>query len=331
MTHRIESFGMDDTRIGEWREVHAPVDDRGAGDPPPAEWRCWLALHDGRPVARLATGFADDMTDAPGRSGLIGWYEATDAAAGVALLRRARKELAGAGVGRVLGPIQGSTWGRYRLVLPPEPGDAAPDHPFLTEPRNPPEYPSHFRAAGFAPLLDYESRIVPHPRPDPAHDGAAERLRAAGISIRPLDPAAFEAELQAIYDLSLSTFAANPFYTPIPFRDFRAIYDPVRPLLDPALVHLADDREGKLIGFVFAFADPLATKDAARIVLKTLATAPAARGLGLGGFLTDEVHREAAERGAATIHALMQRSNVSVRISSGRESRLFRRYALFGA
>ena len=331
MNHRIESFGTDDSRMAGWRAVHAEVGNRAPDDSLLAGWTCWLALRDGRPVARLATGSAMDMTGAPGRSGLIGWYEATDAAAGVALLRGAREGLAEAGAARVLGPIHGSTWARYRLALPPAPGDPTPERAFLTEPQNPPEYPAHFGAAGFKPVLEYESRIVSHPRPDPARGEAAERLRAAGITIRPLDPSAWDAELRAIYDLSLSAFAANPFYTPISFSDFRAMYERARPLLDPALVRLAHNGAGELIGFVFAFADPLATKDAARIVLKTLATAPAARGLGLGGFLTDEVHRGAAERGAATIHALMQRSNISVRISSSRESRLFRRYALFGA
>ena len=103
------------------------------------------------------------------------------------------------------------------------------------------------------------------------------------------------------------------------------------PLLDPNLVLLAYDDRDRLVAFVLAFRDPFGPPDLPRIILKTLATDPSARGLGLGGFLTDAIGRVAAERGATVIHALMESSNLSKRISSHHESVLFRRYALFAS
>lgn len=325
---RIETLDQDDAARA-WSAVReraaAMTPGPAAADKAvPAGWRRLLAWRGGEPAARLAAGVVEGMAGAPGRTGLVGWYEAADADGGVALLRRAREALHGEGAERVVGPLNGSTWARYRLALPPEAGAAPP--PFLSEPQNPAAYPEHFAAAGFTPLLDYESRVV----------GAAQLAAAlpalplpAGVRVCGLDLGAYDAELHAIHALSLAAFAQNPFYTPLGFAAFRAFYERLRPLLDPALVRLAVADDGALLGFVFAFADPWAPPEQPRLVLKTLATAPAARGLGIGAALTDAVHRQAAARGAAVIHALMQCANASLHISHGRASALFRRYRLY--
>ena len=228
----------------------------------------------------------------------------------------------------MVGPLNGSTWARYRLALPPEDGEPGPA-PFLGEPQNPPEYPAHFRAAGFAPLLRYESRRVPEPRPDPGLEPARARLADRGLSVAGLDPAAFDAAVAEIHALSLRAFASNPFYSPLPLEPFREQYRRLRPLLDPELVRLARGPDGRLLGLVFAYPDPLAPHP--RVVLKTLAAAREARGLGLGRVLTDDVHRLAALRGAEVVHALMHVDNASMRVSAHADSRLFRRYALYRA
>jgi GNAT superfamily N-acetyltransferase len=139
----------------------------------------------------------------------------------------------------------------------------------------------------------------------------------------------YEAELRALHALSLEAFAENPFYSPIGLPEFERLYLPLRPMIDPSLVRLAEDSAGRLIGYVFAFPDSLAAAEAPRVVLKTLAVSLEARGWGLGAVLADEIHGEAARRGAAVLHALMQVTNASREISRRSESELFRRYVLF--
>lgn len=328
---QVDAFRPSDAaRMADFAALARAAGESAADEPVPEGAVCLLARRGGAPVARLAFTLAHDLTGAPGVSGLIGWYQALDADAGVDLLRRAIGRLDG-NVARVLGPLQASTWGRYRLALPPDP-DAAAEPPFLSEPWNPGRYPADWRAAGFRVAATYESAIVEDlVEADPRRDEMAERLRARGASVRPLDPDRFDEELRAIYGLSVEAFAENLYYSPIGFDEFRARYLPLRPLLDPALVRLAEDGEGRLLGFVFAFPDRLTMRDGrpTRAVLKTLATAPAARGLGLGTFLTDEVRRVAHEKGyASVIHALMQADNASIRISR-HSARVFRRYALY--
>jgi ribosomal protein S18 acetylase RimI-like enzyme len=279
-------------------------------------------------VARVGIGSREGFAGAPGVTGFVGWYEATDGEAGTNLLGEAVAALYRSGADRVIGPLDGSTWQRYRLLLPDESARVDVEPPFLGEPTNPAEYPLHFAAAGFAPHLEYESRIVDRPAASPEAAAARERLLVRGIRVEGIDPSAFDRTIAEIHGLTHLAFAENPYFTPLDPAAFGAMYAAVRPLVDPALVRLARDAEGHLLGFVFAYVDPYVR---GRVVLKTLASHPDARGLGLGGVLTDEVNAAAGARGAAVIHALMQVTNFSRRISARSESRLLRSYRLYSA
>jgi ribosomal protein S18 acetylase RimI-like enzyme len=279
------------------------------------------------PVARCTLGVADELHGAAGRSGLVGHYEAIDAAAGAELLATARERLAGLGVARVLGPLNGSTWARYRLALGDE--NAIRNDPdwFLGEPRNPFDYPSHFETAGFSVAARYESRV------DADLDDAEPAPPPPGVTVAPLDLARFDHELASLFAFSTVAFADNLYYAPIPFALFRAAYDQLRPILDPELVLLAHSNDGRLSGFLLAYADPLraARGGPPRLVVKTVATAPALRGKGLGNHLLDRVRATARARGFQDIvHALMHVENFSMRMSVRHGSRVFRRYALYG-
>lgn len=349
MQLRIERFTAGGPRMDDFAAVRAGIVYPSPDDEVSAGAECLVAYDAGRPVARLAVQVAPELHGAPGPSGLVGWYEALDGDAGIALLVRGREMLAERGAARVLGPMNGSTWKRYRLALPPGPGEPAPT-PFLTEPVNPPGYPSHFLAAGFTVAAEYESRASLRPADAPAASGsppaASDAPLPEGVRIKPLDPKDFDDALHDIFDLSAAAFADNLYYTPIAFGEFAAAYQKIRPLLDPELVRLARGADGRLLAFVFAFPDPFdrvpdapgaaspgrsAEPRGLRVVLKTLATAPEAQGMGLGRRLSEDVHRIAFERRSpAVVHALMQVDNNSTRISERLRGEPFRRYALYG-
>ena len=318
---RIKETGADD---GAFAAVRARVGYPLADEAVAAGARCLVAWRGDEAVARCAVTVAEGLVGAPGRTGMIGNYEATDREAGVAVLREALR--IPENVGRILGPINGSTWARYRLTLP----GGAP--PFLSEPTNPAEYLDDFAAAGFREAAWYESALVTDlDTPDARAAGVPERLRARGVTVRALRADRFDEELEALFALTTEAFAENLYYSPITFAEFRARYTPLRPLLDPELVRLAEDENGQLLGYVFAFPDLLTMSGGrpTRAVLKTLATAAGARGLGLGTYLGDEIRRLARERGyASVIHALMHAQNTSVGISR-HTADVFRRYVLF--
>lgn len=310
-----------------WAAAGGGTGDREA--PLPAGTRRIVAMGGGRAVARAAFGAQTGFSGAPGVTGFVGWYHALDTDAGAAVLRLAATELLQGGAARVVGPLDGSTWYRYRVTLPRE-AEIADGDPFLSEPRNPPEWADQFVAAGFEPLLEYETRRVRAPAASPALAGKRAELERVGVSIRPLTPQRFEQELEALHELSVEAFAGNPFYLPIDFDRFSELYLPLRALIDPSLVRLAYGRDERLLAYVFALPDARSGTPNPRIVLKTLAVRTEARGLGLAAVLVDDIHAAAAVRGAAVLHALMQVSNASRTISGRSDSELFRRYRLYG-
>ena len=294
---------------------------------------CLVASTAGRAVARLSLQLGEDLVGAPGRSGLVGHYEALSREAGVELLGAACHELAEQGAVRVLGPMNGSTWARYRLALPSLPGDAACEPPyFASEPRNPFEYPEHFDAAGFRACARYESRMDDLATDAPDAGEVAARVAQAGYSFRPLDLERFDAELATLHGLSLGAFNDNLYYSPIGEDTFRAMYEPLRSRMEPEFVLIALDRSRNACGFLFAFADPLCVRDGHpwRLIAKTVAVAPAARGHGVANHMLDRVRAAARGRGfSELIHALMHVSNLSTRMSARYGSGVFRRYALW--
>ncbi len=327
---RIEELtGRDAEGLNRFRSLDPPATAGRTREPLP-DARLLLATRDGTPVARASLRVAEDLAGAPGRTGIIGHYEARDGAEGVAVLRESIERLSATDVDRVVGPMDGTTWDRYRLAIP-APGVPEPA-PFLTEPVNPPDYPAHFEEAGLEAVEWYVSRMIEdlgalaERTKDPA-----KALAERGIRLEPLDRSRFDAALEELYAVSLEAFADNPYYSPIPFERFHAMYAPMKELLDPDLVLVARNSEAEAVGFALSFPDLLDPAGRpTRVVVKSLAVAPAARGLGLGSLLVHETHRRAAGKGYdAAIHALMHAGNDSLKISS-HGGTVFRHYALYG-
>lgn len=260
--------------------------------------------------------------------GVIGHYAAARDEDGVQLLGAACSELARAGCGLAVGPMDGNTWRSYRLVT-----DRGDEPPFFLEPDTPAGWRRQFEAAGFAPLATYHSSLARAPfEHDARIPEVAARLQAAGVSLRDVDLGRFEAELGAIHALALASFSRNFLYTPIDRAEFVAQYLPVAARIDPRLVFVAE-HDGRVIGFMFAIADWLeAARTGARpttVILKTVAVDPARRFAGLGSWMVAVAHERAEALGyQRAIHALMHDANKSSNISS-HYATVMRRYALY--
>lgn len=261
-----------------------------------------------------------------GRLGVIGHVEAGGRDDLRTLLETACAELAAAGCTRAAGPMDGTTWRRYRLVT--WRGD---EPPFFMEPTNDEEEPRWWSAAGFAPWHTYRSSVVDdlvdH---DPRLEAVAARLADDGVRVRTIDPRRLRDELCALHALAVRAFQGNALYTDLVLDEFLAMYLPVERVLVPELTLVAE-RDGEPAGFVFALPD-LARAERGEpvdtLVVKTLAVDPGRRCAGLGKLLLERVQHAAHERGfRRAIHALMHDGNASTRL--GRGARTIRRYALF--
>jgi len=258
--------------------------------------------------------------------GLIGHFESRNEESALGLLNAACTELKNHSCSLAIGPIDGSTWNRYRLVT-----DFGSEPHFFLEPSNPPQYPAYFTSAGFTPLATYCSALNTNlSHDDPKNQLIQKKIADLGITIRNINPADFENELKRIYDISLIAFRRNFLYTPITEQDFLAQYAKIRPILRPELVLIAV-QETRPIGFMFGIPDLLAGQRGGppTLLLKSLAVLPERSHAGLGGLLISECQKSAHQLGfTRSIFALMHDANPSRSISS-RYGQIMRRYTLF--
>lgn len=140
--------------------------------------------------------------------GVVGHFAAVDAAAGAAVLEAAVAVLRAQGCCVAIGPMDGNTWRRYRLVT-----DAGMTPAFFLEPTNPAHHVEAFVRA---------------------------RLAEMGVVIRPLETGRFAEEAWRIYELSLVSFRHNYLYTPLPEAEFLGSYEKVKAYVRPELCRLAE-------------------------------------------------------------------------------------------
>lgn len=294
----------------------------------------WLLESSGGcPVARCGVWWNGTAVHEGLPTGVIGHYYAEDLAAGAQMLHFACSRLKGQGCRLAVGPMDGSTWRRYRLVTE-RLVVARDDHPpFFLEPDNPDSWSEHFLTAGFSPVARFHSSLVTDlSLRHPLAQSAQSSFESEGGVLRSLRMDHFDDELQSIYSLSSECFRHNPFFTPLSWEEFQTLYGGLREGVRPELVLLAE-RAGKLIGLVFAMPDlvQLARNGSIdTVVIKSLAVSPDSAGAGLGSVLVDRCHRVAQQSGfRRVIHATMHDGNYSARISQ-RTASVFRRYALYG-
>lgn len=250
------------------------------------------------------------------RTAALGAFTCETAEAGARVIGEAIATLRAEGFGAVLGPMDGNTWGKHRLVVESD-GRA----PFLMEPSNPAHYVDAFEQSGLAVV----SRWVSAVRPADVTPGAS--APPAGLRLRNLDLARAEQELTRVHALSLEAFAGNRFYQPIGLEQFLASYRPVLPAVDPELVLLLEDEAGELKGFLFAVPNLVEGPHTKMVILKTYAS----RAKGGGSMMANAFHARVKARGFVdVIHALMHESNLSATHSDRTGGKVFRRYALWG-
>ena len=258
--------------------------------------------------------------DAPvwdGRTAAIGQFKCSDAEEGAEALRVACESLKSDGFESVIGPMDGSTWHGYRLVLESD-GSA----PFLMEPQSGAFDLAAIEATGVKVIERYfsarvaietQAREMPQPR---------EALRVEVWD--GTDPEGFFLDVHA---LSVKAFAGNVLYKPIKAEAFLAMYMPYVPMLVPDLILFARGAEDALSGFLFGMPNYAEGRTPSSVILKTYASLQK----GAGAMLAQQFHATAHGLGFShAIHALIHDDNLSATRSRQEGAEVIRRYGLMG-
>lgn len=291
---------------------------------PPHTARAFLVTRDALPVAR-AVAYIDPLL---GRDsiGQIGYFEAFDDSTATALLfENVVRWLRTHSVQRIVGPMDGDTWHRYRLNVGPF------EQPFFfLEPINPPYYQQLWESFGFAPLEEYYSMRVDDLREvETAYLSAAQSMREQGYATRAIDLARFEEELTLLFTLTTDIFSGNFLYTPISREEYLKMYVDLRPVLRPEYVTFIYAPSGEPVGFLFGVPDFMEGATPSTFNLKTLGIKAAHRRAGLAKGLFSDAYQMALAQGfeAANL-CLIRQGNPSGYLDAGK-GRQIRTYLLY--
>jgi hypothetical protein len=303
-----------------------------ACDPPP-ELLCdepdahlILTGSNGDLAARCSLWWRSTPVRAGEHIGAIGHFSANDAENGARLLLAACAQLAARGCKLAVGPMDGNTWRRYRLII-----DRGDEPPFFLEPDTPAYWPECFARAKFLTSATYCSSVQDDLewRDNRIH-AVATRAANAGINIRTIDMRDPERDLVAMHALALHAFSNSFLFSPIGKSEFLARYSRLLPHVRPELVQVAEHR-GNLVAFLFAVPDALESTRGAMpstVILKTVAVRSGRIYAGLPHLMAARGATAAAGLGyRRAVHALMHNANSSLNWSA-LYGRVFRRYAV---
>lgn len=258
----------------------------------------------------------------------VGNYSAKTQAHGFEILNEVEEYARSLGHDYLIGPVDGNTWSKYRLVT-----EGFDSVPFALENLTEKDYPGHFLKAGFDSIAQYQSCLVnTTDNFSTNHEPLEKQVKKAGLTVRSFNPQDSINDLDSLFTVSQIAFRRNFLYTPIDKAQFLAMYEPVLGIIDPDLILIAEDSDKNPVGFVFALPNKsLASGREDTVVLKTLARIPDARYKGVGLYLVSLCHKKAYQKGyGKMIHALYKSDNKSSCFSQLEGAKTIRKYELYG-
>jgi GNAT superfamily N-acetyltransferase len=236
--------------------VHDALDERKNPFYRRAARQLFIAMRDGRPVGRIAAienrAHNDFHHD---RVGFFGFFESIDdQAVADALLAAAADWCRSRNHDVLRGPASFSVNDECGLLVK---GFDTP--PALMMPHNPRYYIPLLERAGFTKAKDLwvyqggsEQGYVPVP--ERLARGTELIRQRQGITLRSLDMANFEGEVERIKELYNSAWEKNWGFVPMTEHEIDHLAEQFKPVVIPELVPMAE-KDGKLIGFGIALPD----------------------------------------------------------------------------
>ncbi len=216
----------------------------------------YLAERDGIPVGRIAAITNQLHNDTHhDRVGFFGFFETVDDP----LVVQALTDTAGAwlrqrGLDTIRGPASFSVNDECGLLV-----DGFDSPPTILMPHNPPYYADRLEQAGFCKAKDLYTYVGYGPDPN---DPEGKRLargtelvcRRLGLTVRSLDMAHFNEEVERIKALYNAAWEPNWGFVPMTEREIQHLATQFRPIVVPELVPFVE-KDGEVVAFGIAIPD----------------------------------------------------------------------------
>lgn len=283
--------------------------------------QCWVVVEGGEAIGRVGFYYNKEILYQGESTAQLGLFECINNPEAVAVLfEKAREEARKIGAAWLLGPLNGTTWNRYRFLT-----EKGKEPPFLGEPTHPDYYPQLWKKWGFVPVGNYLSNIAPL---DPATEKDTNFWCRNKLRVETVLPQNLAQVLTDVYPMCTAAFEAAPFYSSISKEQFIHKLSAVKPLLQAGCTKVVYDASGDAVAFALCYPDPLSPD---RTILKTAARNNPAPVSGIIAALYREIAVPSLQLGRTQlIHAFIHEANSSATRSGHFGGEMARRYTLFG-
>ena len=218
-----------------------------------SEAQPFLALRDSVPVGRIcAIRNRNHETFHKEPVGFFGWFECVDdVEVAAALFDVVRKWLRLRDLKIMRGPTSFSTNETCSLLVDGEPGP-----PSVMMAYNPKYYPNLLQACGLTKVKDLYAWQMDD-QMDMGYLLRGEKLvtRRYGITMRSLDMAKFDTELETVRSIYNAAWEKNWGFVPMTDGEIDHMAAELKPILEPKLALFVEDPDGVPIGFALALPD----------------------------------------------------------------------------
>ena len=167
--------------------------------------------------------------------GYIGLYETRYNEKSVSLFRTIEGKAKELGLKKLVGPIDGSIWIKYRFKI-----DNFNREPYTCEPYNRKGYKVNWEDNGYKVCEEYISNYMRVPTEcSEKEDKLLERFKKRGYEIVTLREKKFKYVIGEIYDLMIRLYSGFPMFKGITKEQFMELYSPLSKILNEDMVFLA--------------------------------------------------------------------------------------------
>lgn len=283
--------------------------------------QCWVVVEGGEAIGRVGFYYNKEILYQGESTAQLGLFECINKPEAAAVLfEKAQEEARKIGATWLLGPLNGTTWNRYRFLT-----EKSSEPPFLGEPTHPDYYPQLWEEAGFVAVGEYLSNVA---RLDPATEKDADFWHRNHLRVETVLPQNLAQVLTDVYPMCTAAFETAPFYSSISEEQFIQKLSAVKPLLQAGCTKVVYDASGNAVAFALCYPDPLSS---GRTILKTAARKNPAPVSGIIAALYREIAVPSLRLDRTQlIHAFIHEANSSATRSGHFGGETIRRYTLFG-